>query len=413
MSDTTSAASTGSTASVRLLSGDSWDDFCETMKRAGRLIDQFPEEPGDLDRVEWYRYLTRLTRNGLERFVENCEPERPRLRDAPWRGSINVQCPDQDHLLAEFVDGRHEYRIRGNRGTLPYFVMAAWSAPQPEDVGTRSWVERGIEGLAEFDPTNLTTTSFLKSDDIAFDANGNFEVIVSQSDPGCDWLALSDDSVGVLVRTVHHVRADEIPPTMTIERLDAPEPRPLRPEELGAGLAKTGQLVLGYAEQVRDWWQNKLPPEANRIVFSEGTYLSNGGVLDRLHGFGRWRKSPDEALVVRFDPPDCEYWILQLCNLWHENLDVYEDGQGYITKFTAQYEADGSVLAVIADSDPGVGGNWIDSFQHTVGVFSLRLIKPTGAPGVTSHCVPVGQLRAKGLAGLREADAIVSGEVTR
>ena len=36
----------------------------------------------------------RLTRNGFERFVENSEPERPRLRDAPWRGSINVQCPD-------------------------------------------------------------------------------------------------------------------------------------------------------------------------------------------------------------------------------------------------------------------------------------------------------------------------------
>ena len=170
--------------------------------------------------------------------------------------------------------------------------------------------------------------------------------------------------------------------------------------------------MLGYAEQVRDWWADRLPPEPNRIVFSEGTYLSNGGVLDRLHGFGRWRKERDEALVVRFTPPECEYWIFQLCNLWHENLDVYEDGQGYLTKFDTRFEEDGSVLAVIADSDPGVGGCWIDSFAHTVGVFSLRLIKPTGGPPVTLHRVALERLRDRGLAALEGVEPIVSGEVT-
>ena len=84
-------------------------------------------------------------------------------------------------------------------------------------------------------------------------------------------------------------------------------------------------------------------------------------MLDRLHGFGCWRKPKETALVVRFTPATCEHWILQVCNRWQENLDVYEDGQGYITKFTARYESDGSVRAVIADADPGAGGNWIDS----------------------------------------------------
>ena len=399
-------------ASKRLLNGDAWDDFCETLKRAGHMLDEFPEDTSELDRAEWYRYLTRLARNGFERFVENCEPERPRLRDAPWRQSINVQNPDQDHLLCEFVNGEHEYRIVGDRGTLPYFVMAAWTAPQPEDLAERNWAERGVAGLAEFDPTNLTTTSFLKSDDIDFDANGDFEVLVSRQPHDGNWLALRDDSVGILVRTVHHDRAAETPPTLRIERLDAPAPRPTTPAEVSAGLAKAGQVVLGYAEQVRDWWADKLPPEPNRIVFSEGTYLSNGGVLDRLHGFGRWRKPREDALVVEFTPPECESWILQLCNLWHENLDVYEDGQGYVTKFNARYESDGSVRAVIADSDPGIGGNWIDSFAHTVAVFSLRFIKPTDAPGVTLHRVPLARLRAEGFACLEDSEKIVSGEVT-
>jgi hypothetical protein len=109
-------------ARERLLSGAAWEDFCEQLKVAGRIVERFGNDLDDRDRAEWYRFLARLTRNGLERFLENCEPERPRLRDVPWRQSINFQSPDQDHYLAEFVDGSHDYLIRGNRGGLPYFV---------------------------------------------------------------------------------------------------------------------------------------------------------------------------------------------------------------------------------------------------------------------------------------------------
>ena len=399
-------------ASRRLLNGESWDDFCDTLKAAGHILEEFGDEPSEMERAEWYRYLTRMVRNGFERFVENCEPERPRLRDAPWRQSINVQCPDQDHLMCEFANGEHEYRITGQRGTLPYFVMAAWTAPQPEDLGTHDWAARGAEGLVEFDPTNLTTTSFLMSDDIDFDAEGNFEVIASRRRHPGNWLPLSTDSTGILVRIVHHDRASETPPVMRIERLDHPKPRPLRPDEIGAALAKSGQLVLGYAELVRAWWHDNLSKRPNEIVFSESTYLSNGGVLDRLHGFGCWRKPAEDALVVEFHPPECEYWILQLCNLWQENLDVYEDGQGYLTKFTAAHEPDGSVRLVIADEDPGVGRNWIDSFAHTSGVFSLRLIKTEGGPTVTLYQVPARRLREEWFACLDAVEPIVSGQVS-
>ena len=199
---------------------------------------------------------------------------------------------------------------------------------------------------------------------------------------------------------------------MRIERLDDPLPRPLRPDEIGDALAKSGQLVLGYAELVRSWWYDNLSKQPNEIEFSESTYLSNGGVLDRLHGFGSWRKPASDALVVEFDPPECEYWILQLCNLWQENLDVYEDGQGYLTKFSARYEADGSVRVVVADEDPGAGGNWIDSFEHHSGVFSLRLIQCEGGPPVEIRSVPLARLRTEGFACLKEISPVVSGQVT-
>jgi len=399
-------------ARERLVRGEAWEDFCDTLKVAGRVIDEFGDEPSDQERAEWYRYLSRMVRNGFERMVENCEPDRPRLRDAPWRQSINVQSPDQDHLMCEFVDGRHEYRIAGHRGTLPYFVVAAWTAPQPPDLAARDWAPLGVEGLEEFDPTRLKTTAFLHSGEIDFDEEGHFEIILSQTPRDRNWLALEESTTGVLIRTLYADRDQTVPPTLRIERLDAPQPQPVEPEEIGAGLAKAGQIVLGYAELVRGWWQNNLSKRPNQIEFSEATYLSNGGVLDRLHGFGAWQKEAHEALVVRFSPPECEYWIFQVCNRWQENLDVYEDGQGYITQFTATLEEDGSVLAIIADRDPGLGGNWIDSFQHEAGVFSLRLIQTLGGAQVVLHRVELAALENEGLAALDPIEPIISGAQT-
>jgi hypothetical protein len=398
----------------RLASGRAWDDFCETVRRAGHLIERFGEEVDELDRAEWYRFLTRLMRNGFERYVENCEPERPRLRDAPWRQGINFQSPDQDHLLAEFVDGRHDYRITGIRGSIPYFVIAAWTAKQPPDVGARDWAERGTDGLAEFDPATLTTTGFLTSDQLVYDADGNFEVILSRQRPAGagNWLPITADCVGLLVRVVHHRRGETLGPVLHIARLDGAAPRPIRPAEMSDALAKSGQAVLGYAELVRRWWQDNLARRPNRIRFSRAVYLSNGGVPDRHHGFGTWEKSADEALVLCFTPTACDYWIFQLCNIWQENLDCYEDGQGYVTKFTAVHEEDGSVRVVVADTDPGLSGNWVDPYGHAHGGMSLRLIKAQGEPPpVTLYRVKLAALARGGWAALTTATAIESGEV--
>jgi hypothetical protein len=410
-------------AAERLLAGRAWDDFCDTVRQAGHMVDRFGAEANELDRAEWYRFVTRLMRMGFarlmrmgfERFVENCEPDRPRLRDVPWRQAINFQSPDQDHLLTEFVDGRFDYRITGNRGTLPYFVMASWTASQPADLGARDWAAEGVEGLKQFDPAMLRTTGFLQSDSIHFDSDGNFEVIVSRQRPanGGDWLPITEDCVGLLVRTVYHRREETIPPVMRIERLDGPAPRPLRPAEAGTNLAKAGQIVLGYAELVRSWWQDNLGARPNRIRFSREVYLSNGGVPDRHHGFGTWQKNPGEALVIQFTPTPCDYWILQLCNIWQENLDCYEDGQGYVTKYRASYETDGSVRIIIADENPGIGGNWVDPFGHVHGGMSLRLIKTEGEPpAVTLHRLPLDTLRRDGWAALAAVEPIVSGELT-
>ena len=399
-------------ATERVLSGRAWDDFCENLRRAGHMVDKFGDEAGPLDKAEWYRFMTRLARNAFERYMENTEPDRPRLRDAPWRQGINFQSPDQDHLLTEFLDGSREYKITGNRGTIPYFIIASWTAKQPADIGARDWAEAGVEGLKEFDPATLQTQSFLQSDFIDCDAQGNFEVFVSQKPHRRNWLRIAPYCVGLLIRNVYHERSKETPPTFTIELLDDAKPRPLHAEEVAANLAKSAQMVLGYAELVRSWWQDNLSKRPNRLRFSQATYLSNGGVADRHFGFGTWDLPADKALVLEFNPPPCEYWIFQLCNMWQENLDNYEDGQGHVTKFTAHYEPDGLVRVIVSATDPGIGGNWVETFGHVKGGMGLRLIKTNTPPPVTAYLVDFEVLKAKGVAGLTADKAIVSGEMT-
>lgn len=400
-------------ASQRLLDGRAWDDFCETLRLTGHEIARWGDVPNNTDRTEWYRYLSRLTRNGLERFVENSEPDSPRLRDTPFRCSINAQHPGQDHLLSEWFEPGYEYRMWGNRGTVDYFVIGVWKAAQNGDIGAVNWAERGTDSLREFDPAMLYTTGFLQSDNIHFDEDGNFEVMLTRERPtdGRDWLQIGEDTVGLLVRIVHQDRSVETNPVMHIERLDQPVQRPLRPSELSTNLARAAQMVRGYAELPRAWWFDNLSKRKNQLEFSRAVYLSNGGVADRHHAFGVWEKPADAALIFHFPVPPAENWIFQLLNIFQENLDIYENGGGYIENRRAVLEPDGSCIVVVAETDPGIGGNWISSFGHLHGTMSLRFIKCEIPPEVDAYLIPLAVLQERGRDALTDAPPIRSGQL--
>lgn len=401
-------------AAERLLSGRAWEDYCETLKVAGRMLDGFGDEPSEIDRAEWYRYMTRLARSSLERLLENYEPTRPRLRDMVWRQSINLQSPDQDHHMCQFDEAR-DYRITGHRGGAPYFIFAILTSPAPANAGAFDWSERGVEGLQDFDPTNLKTTGFLPSQQIPFDADGRFEVILSQNDPGPGktWLKLTPETNCILIRTVYHDRSREAPPAFRIERLDDVSPQPITPALAAENLAWAGQMVLGYAQLVRNWWQGdqgNFKARRNHLSYSQAQYLSNGGVADRHVAFGSWQKSTDEALVVEFTPPECEYWNFQLCNIWQENLDTYEEGNGYVTKYKVTPLPEGRVRLVIAEQDPGLPGDWLNSYGHEAGLWGLRLIRTAETATAKVWRLPLETLKADGLAALDRVTPIETGE---
>ena len=298
---------------------------------------------------------------------------------------------------------------------MPYFVFAVLRAPAPANAGAYDWAERGVAGLKEFDPSNLKTTAFLGSQDMQFEANGSFELILSQDDPGGgkNWLRLNPDTNCILIRTVWHDRLRETAPSMRIERMDGAKPQPVTPPMMADNLAWAAQNVLGYVELVRNWWQGSqgnFKERRNHLTYSRAQYLSNGGVPDRHFAFGSWQKFADEALVAEFTPPECEYWNFQLCNIWQENLDTYEEGDGYVTKFKGKQLPGGRVRIVISEQDAGVAGNWISSYGHVTGIWGLRLIRTAETCPVRVWRLPLEALKSKGLAALDSFRPIETGD---
>jgi hypothetical protein len=319
-------------------------------------------------------------------------------------------------LFADFVDGSADYVIEGNKGTLPYFVIASLEFEAPPDFAERDWATLGADGLKKFDPAMLKTQGAIQSSQIRFDEDGNFRVTVSRNKPqqGEDWLPMSENCSMLLTRGVYEKREGTIPASMRIARLDQARPRPIDAAFMSGALAKAGQMTLAYAELTRRWWQDNLATRPNSVRFSEALYLSNGGVQDdRFHGFGAWARAADETLVVKFTPIPCDFWTFQLCNIWQENFDNYEEGQGYVYKEGAQLQPDGSVLLIIADADPGCGGTWIDPYRHTHGGWSFRLVKTHGKPPppVYTWKFKAEVLRREGLGILDRHEPIVSGGV--
>lgn len=403
-------------AAERVLSGRAWDDYCETLKRTGHMIEQFGDSVTELDRTEWYRFLSRYVRMGFEHYVECSEPTRPRFHEMTWRQTINFTSPLQDHFFADFPDGSADYVITGNRGTMPYFVIASLAFDGPADFAERDWADEGVAGLKEFNTALLKTQGGIESGAITFDEPGNFRVVVSPEKPadGSDWLRSTPGTTMLLCRAVYATREGTAPMAMKIERLDQAPPVPIDAAFLSGALAKAGQMTLAYAELARSWWQDNLATRPNTVRFDEALYLSNGGVQDdRFHGFGAWECGEDEALVVRFTPIPCDFWTFQFCNIWQENFDNYEEGQGFVHQGGARIEADGAVTMVLAHRDPQVGGTWIDPYGHTHGGWSFRLIKTRGKlpPPVETWKLPLADLAREGLGLLERTEPLVSGGV--
>jgi hypothetical protein len=352
--------------------GTAWDEFCDTLKRAGEVIRR-EGSPGDpLDRAEGYRYLSRLVRLALEKFVEHADPATPRFyRLSHETAKIGCDNPDSDYRNAA-ISGRYEYRIRGSRGTVSYLGFGTYYGHYG------SSARSGCSG-------------YLEAGDLEIAPDGSFEIILSAREHPGNWLRMEHDTSMLIVRQNFLDRERERSAELRIERLGAdPFPAPLDPQAFVEGLGDAAAFVVGTASLFTDWAEGfARHPNELRAMDPAVTGGAHGDPNIFFY-MGYWALEPDEALVVEAEPPECEYWNFQLNNYWMESLD-YRYHTVHYNKHTARYRPDGSVRLVVSHGDPGLP-NWVDTAGHSRGTMGLRWVKAAEHPEPRTRVVKLSEL---------------------
>ncbi|MCA9505345.1 MAG: DUF1214 domain-containing protein [Spirochaetaceae bacterium] len=360
----------------RLMTGKSWEAFCDALKAAGQTIlaEGQPDDP--LDRAEGFRYLTRLTRASLEAFVEYADPLAPVLnRPVHETAKIGADNPDNYYQHA-VISGECEYRIRGVRNTVHYL-----------DFGTQS------EGVASTGESRQA--GHLDAKDLEIGPDGRFEILLSCEEKPGNWLRMTPETTQLIVRQTFLDRDTEKPADLVIERIGGDgKPATLTPEALDAGLQRAQGLVVGCAALFSTWAKGFQAHTNELPKFDDSISMGAGGDPNICYYHSYWSLGPEEALVIEVTPPECDSWNFQLDNHWMESLD-YRYYRIHVNKHTATYEPDGSVRIVVAHEDPGVP-NWIHTVGHRQGTMCFRWIRAEEHPQPRTRVVKRSELAGGG-----------------
>jgi len=351
----------------KVISGAAWAEFCDKLKELGQQIAR-EETPKDaFNQAEGYRYLTRLLRNALESVIEGGSPEFPVMRGLGNMVKLGADNPDNIYQGGS-IHGDYDYRLYGHRGSVFYLSFAAISGGY------------GTDGT-------MITDGFLDSDALYVEADGSFEVILSQREHPGNWLPLSASTRSLNIRQTFLDRGSERPAQINIERLGRDStPPPYSAGQLVKHLARVSANLQGTVKLFADWTDN-LRENVNSLPPADQAYCQSiGGDPNIFYFHAHWALAEDEVLEIRAPViPECQTWNFQLDNYWMESLD-YRYHKITVNRHTARYEDDGSVVLYVASRDPG-RGNWIDTAGHRDGTMCWRWIGASEHPGLETRVV--------------------------
>jgi len=198
----------------RIVSGKAWEDFCDRLKLAGSAL-MYSGAPRDaFQQAEGVRYLSRLTRAGLEAFVEYNDPAFPVFRRMVHETvKMGADNPDNHYYNAQ-ISGQYEYRITGKRNSVHYLGF---------------FTQNGNYGTTG----GLAPCGVLEHKDMLFEDDGSFEIIMSKDKRGKNWLKIEEETGLVMARQTFFKRDVEEPAAIHIERIGGTDqPDPLTPKRV-------------------------------------------------------------------------------------------------------------------------------------------------------------------------------------
>lgn len=333
-------------------SGKAWEDFCDTLKSAGGAVFYGNPPIDERNQAEAYRYLSRLTRAGLEAFIEYNDPEFPVLKCLVHETvKLGADNPDNHYQNAQ-ISGAYEYRITGKRNSVFYLGF---------------FTQNGSYGSTG----GLSPCGSLEASDMVYNEDGSFEIVVSKTKKGQNWLKLEDETTMLMVRETFMNKEEEKLAELHVETLNGPiAPQAISAKKLKDGLHTAGTFVAG-ASLLFAKWSNDFRKHTNQLPqMDPAKSNAAGGDKNIAYYHSYWEIKEDEMLVIEVKPPACRYWNFQLNNHWMESLD-YRYHPIHINAHTAKLEDDGSVIVIVSHQRNGAK-NWISTTGLSQGTMLWR-----------------------------------------
>lgn len=365
-------------AEPRVMSGEIWDELCDTIRASAVRVlgDGVPATP--LERTAGFRYLTQFLEAGINFCVAHGDGDYPlftRMMDLGMRWGLDS--PDCLYLVATLRGGA-SYRIWGDPGSANHMDIQ---------------VNTGHYALGDIGA--LQTVGSISGDELERTASGSVEVLVGGERRGANWIPSHAEAQFVMVRQNFYAWDKERPANFLIERVGAPVSKPAtRTDEL----AQRIDLLRSWIEKGGLLWermsQGMLSMEPNSTVtYAPEESASHSGLKGQIYCQGNFRCRPEEAVIFEFVPPACRHWNISLANFYWEAVD-FVTRQGSLNGCQAEVDPDGVFRAVIAHRDPGVA-NWLDPCGHETGTLIARFILAEGdLPEPRARVVPIEAVRA-------------------
>jgi len=230
------------------------------------------------------------------------------------------------------------------------------------------------------------TASGLYDEEFDIDADGNFEILLSASEPpgGRNWLKLTPTASRV---TTRHYFEDEVcaaadPSRHVPMTIEAKAPAPIGPGWDADDSVAALQRVINVMRSETLEQPRRKPEDQPAFVSSVPNQFTKPvkpgdlafSAMDIAYAMAPYGIGPDQALVMTGRFPKCRFANVNLWNRYIQSYD-FNNRQVSLNRKQVQLEADGSYRIVIAHQDPGCP-NWIDTEGRMGGIIYWRFLLP-------------------------------------
>ena len=157
-------------------SDDGWNAFLDALTAAGKTVrDNTPEGDGPV-RAEGYRHLIRLVEFTEANFLDDADAAHPNVQRCPSKVcKIGFDSPDQVYVGIGPISDAYTYRVFGQRGTVDFISFQVFDNPY----GGPAWMD---------------------SDALQVKPDGSWELFLSPTPHGGNWLATTASSTQLVIR---------------------------------------------------------------------------------------------------------------------------------------------------------------------------------------------------------------------